>query len=176
MCQKHFQNIFGISIIAVQFQQLNSTESRDALDVDVGTVVHLPNMESLYIILDRFKISLLNTSAFIIAFLLKIGTEIKSQIYQHWLLTSEDENSKNLRRCLTSVKVACTYCKGNENMMSAKTTNPQPCFPLKARRSSWNKVKLKISSPSWIPEFQQSEFYTSGSGSPVLSWAAEAYA
>ena len=75
-CQKHFQNIFGISIIAVLFQQLNSTESRDALDVDTGTVVHLSKHGKF--ILDRFKISLLNTSAFIIAFLLKIGTEIKS--------------------------------------------------------------------------------------------------
>ena len=158
MCQKHFQNIFGISIIAVQFQQLNSEESRDALDVDTGTVVHLPNMESLYIILDRFKISLLNTSAFIIAFLLKIGTEIKSQIYQHWQLTSEDENSKNLIRCLTRVKVACTYCKGNENMMFAKTTNPQPCFPLKARRSSWNKVKLKIFHPGGSQNFNNLNF------------------
>ena len=63
------------------------------------------------------------------------------------------------KKCLTRVKVACIYCKGNENMM-AKTENCQPCFP---RRSLWKKVQLKIFSPRWILEFQLYEFYTSGS-------------
>ena len=85
--RKNLVSAKNISKIFLVFQLLrfcfnsNIPRSHAMLQMWIpGPLYIFPNMESItyHIILDRFKISLLNTSAFIIAFLLKIGTEIKS--------------------------------------------------------------------------------------------------